>query len=85
MDFVGMRQDKIVLAIDVQEAASLLGVLLEVTSQWDLLDTASVAFIAVSRRRVKACALSTYKGPELSVLCSSFGGYGTVHQSTGSG
>lgn len=39
MDFVGMRQDKIVLKIDVKEAANLLDVLLEVTSHWDLLDT----------------------------------------------
>lgn len=39
MEFVEMRQNKILLEIGVLEAAKLLDVLLEVTSQWDLLDT----------------------------------------------
>ena len=39
MEFVEMRKNKILLEIGIQEAAKLLDVLLEVTSQWDLLDT----------------------------------------------
>lgn len=43
MKFIEKREEKVLLEVDVLEAATLLDVLVEVTEQWNLLDNVALS------------------------------------------